>query len=95
VPPQHDEGEPRAHERTRERGQRVELLLKNSVELEAEQNLRAEDQRTAFIEGYFELPFKLHDPQENGASIFYPGRAETAPCTPLPPRPPTNVEFGI
>jgi hypothetical protein len=31
--------------------------------------LRAEDQQTALIEGYFELPFKLHDPPAGFARL--------------------------
>jgi len=37
--------------------------LKDSIELEAKQNLRAEDQESAFVERNFELPFKFHDPE--------------------------------
>src|SRR4029077_17381137 len=38
-------------------------LLKDSIELEAKQNLRAQDQESTFIKRYLELPFKFHDPE--------------------------------
>jgi hypothetical protein len=39
------------------------LLLKDSIELEAKQNLRAQDQESTFVERNLELPFKSHEPE--------------------------------
>jgi hypothetical protein len=47
-------------QRARKRRQLVEQFLENAVELKAEQDLRAENEKAAFVESDFEFALKGH-----------------------------------
>ena len=54
---QHQEHQSGAFQAPRERRQLIELILKNSMELKSEQNLRAENQKPVLIQRSFEFLF--------------------------------------
>jgi len=55
-----DQAEGRAHEHFEQGRKILKTLLKNAVELKAEQDLRAQNQEAAFIESKFELALEFH-----------------------------------
>ena len=57
---QHQQRQPGALQSARHRRQLIELVLKDRVELETEQYLRAEDQKPIFIQLGFELIIDSH-----------------------------------